>query len=126
MDKMVAVLIVGPVIGMAIAGCSDPRSSMDEPKTVSVARPAERFVGHDVSPRTVSVARPAKQIVPQKPSVRAEAPKSANESERAPLMECMSEACRTMCSPNRDEGFRPKWCAYFRTGDTLMAHADSC
>jgi hypothetical protein len=113
MDKMVAVLIVGPVIGMAIAGCSDTRSSMDQPKTVSVARPAERFVGHDVSPRTVSVARPAKQIVPQKPSVRAEAPKSVNESEGTPLMKCMSEACRTTCSPTVTKESRPKWCAYF-------------
>lgn len=113
MNKMVAVLIVGPVIGMAIAGCSDTRSSMDQPKTASVARPAERFVGHDLSPRTVSVARPAKQIVPHKTSVRAEAPKSANESEGTPLMKCMSEACKATCSPNVAKESRPKWCAYF-------------
>ena len=109
MDKMVAVLIVGPVIGMAIAGCSDARSSMDQPKTVSV----ERFVGHDLSPRTVSVARSAKQIVPHNSSVRAEAPKSAKESEGTPLMKCISEACRATCSPNVAKESRPKWCAYF-------------
>ena len=113
MDKMVAVLIVGPVIGMAIAGCSDTRSSMDQPKTVSVARPAERFVGHDLSPRTVSVARPTKQIVPHKPSARAEAPKSANASEGTPLMKCMSEACKVACSPTVAKESKPKWCAYF-------------
>jgi hypothetical protein len=113
MDKMVAVLIVGPVIGMAIAGCSDAKSSMDQPKTVSVVPPAERFVGHDLSPRTVSVARPAKQIVSHKTSVRAEALKSANESEETPLMKCMSKACKAECSPNVAKESRPKWCAYF-------------
>ena len=113
MNKMVAVLIVGPVIGMAIAGCSDRARFMDQPKTVSVARPAKQVVRHHLSPKTVSVVRPAKQIVPHKSSVRAEAPKSANESEGTPLMKCMSEACRATCSPNVAKESRPKWCAYF-------------
>ncbi len=113
MDKMVAVLIVGPVIGMAIAGCSDTRSSMDQPKTVSVARPAERFVGHDLSPRTVSVARPTKQVVPHKSSAKAEAPKNANDNDGTPLMKCMSEACKVTCSSTAMKESKPKWCAYF-------------
>ena len=66
---------------------------------------------------SVSAARPAKQIVPHKLSVIAEVPKSANASEMSegtPLMKCMSEACRVMCSPKvAKESGRPKWCAYF-------------
>ena len=113
MDKITVKRLLAATLVLALAGCSkslDSASFMAEQK---VAPPAKQIVRHDLSPKTVSVARPAKQIVPHKPSVRAEAPKSANESEGAPLMKCMSEACRATCSPNVAKESRPKWCAYF-------------
>jgi hypothetical protein len=107
------------ILVLAVAGCSkglDSARFMDEPKTVSVAPPANQVVPHNLSPKTASVARPAKQVVPRNlsPAVRAEAPEGAYQSKETPLMECMSEACRVMCSPRVTKQSRPKWCSYFQ------------
>jgi hypothetical protein len=102
MDKTTVKRLLAATLVLVLAGCS-----------VSVARPAKQIVRHRLSPKTVSVARPTTQFVPHKPSVIAEAPKSTNVSEGTPLMKCMSEACRAMCSPNVAKESRPKWCAYF-------------
>ena len=98
-------LFLAATLLLAVAGCSY------EPKTVSVEPTANQIIPPpNLSPKTVSVARPARQVVPRNlaPAIRAEAPKET------PLMECMSEACRVMCSPNVTKQPRPKWCSYFK------------
>ena len=91
---------------LAVAGCSN------EPKTVSVAPSVNQIIPLNLAPKTASVARPAKQIVPRNlaPAIRAEAP--VHESKETQLMECMSEACRVMCS--KQSRPKPKWCSYFK------------
>ena len=101
MKRFLAVALV-----LAVAGCSN------EPKTVSVAPSANQIIPLNLSPKTASVVRPAKQIVPRNlaPAIRAEAP--VHESKETQLMECMSEACRYMCS--KQSRPKPKWCSYFK------------
>jgi hypothetical protein len=98
---------------LAVAGCSkgsDRANFTDEPKTVSLAPSANQTV------QTGSVARMAKQSVPRNlsPAIKAEAPEGAYESKETPLMDCMSEACRTLCSPEATKQSRPKWCSFFK------------
>ena len=96
-------LFLAATLLLAVAECSN------EPKTVSVEPTANQIIPPpNLSPKTASVARPAKQVVPRNlaPAIRAEAPKET------PLMECMSEACKAMCSPTMQS--RPKWCSYFK------------
>ena len=99
-------LFLAAVIVLVVAGCSN------EPKTVSVAPSANQIIPLDLSPEKASGARAPKQVVPRNlaPAIRAEAP--AHESKEPQLMECMSEACRGMCSPTMQS--KPKWCSYFK------------
>lgn len=99
-------LLLGVTLVLAVAGCSN------EPKTVSVAHSANQTIPLNLPP--ASVARPAKQVVPRNlaPAIRAEAPGGTYETKETPLMECMSEACKAMCSPTMQS--RPKWCSYFK------------
>jgi hypothetical protein len=45
---------------------------------------------------------------------RAEAPKTEGNESSSPLMECVSNACKTQCASGQDKQSRPKWCAYFK------------
>lgn len=84
-------------LSLALAGCSGNAGLMDQPEAVSVAHPTKQVVPHYVPP-----------------TARAEAPKSAEESNGTQLMECMSESCRVNCSATASQQSKPKWCAYFR------------
>ena len=47
----------------------------------------------------------------------------AGESPSSPLMECVSNSCRTQCSAGTDKQSRPKWCMYFK--EPIDTHAVS-
>jgi hypothetical protein len=99
-------LVLAATLVLAVAGC------LNETKTVSVDPYVNQIIPHNLSPKTASIARPAKQVAPRNlaPAKRAGAPEGAYESKETPLMDCMSEACKTMCRQTS----RPKWCSYFK------------
>jgi hypothetical protein len=45
------------------------------------------------------------------PAAKSAAPSTAS---NGGLMECVTNSCKTNCSPNVPAAARPKWCAYFK------------
>ena len=72
--------LLGAILSLSLAGCSGSARLMNQPEPVSVAHPTKQVVLHNVPP-----------------AARAEVPRSANESKRTSLMECMSESCGAKC-----------------------------
>jgi len=56
------------------------------------------------------------KLIPHKSLVaRAEiSNKETNESVNSSLLECVSDACKVQCAPERDKQSKPKWCMYFK------------
>lgn len=91
------------LLALSLAGCADGEN-FDREKPIKLAA----ATGHILS---LANSAPRNSLAARAETSRAE----ANENENiSPLMECMSEACKTQCSPGLEKQSRPKWCMYFK------------
>ena len=95
------------LLAVALAGCADT-GNFDRDKPVKLTGPIEPIVA------------PTKPVPPQSSLARAEASKTETNANSAPLMGCVSEACKTQCSSGVERGSRPKWCMYFKEPDDRL------
>src|SRR5262245_40312262 len=102
--------LLGALLALGLAGCANwgifNRQESAEPTPT----------GHALSPTKSS---PRKSLAAAETS-RAHAGESPNNS---PLMECVSNSCRTQCSAEVEKQSRPKWCMYFK--EPIDTHAVS-
>jgi hypothetical protein len=94
--------LLATLLALSLAGCADGEN-FDRDKPIKLAA-----TGHVLS---LAKSAPPNSLAARAETSRAEANESANSS---PLMECMSEACKTQCSPALEKQSRPKWCMYFK------------
>ena len=95
--------LLAPLLALALAGCAD-RGNVDlETPIMPVAQ-----TGHILSM--------TKEVAPKSLTARAQASKidAKKSTKSSSLMECVSDACKTECSPEIKRQSRPKWCMYFR------------
>ena len=95
--------LLATLLALSLAGCADVEN-FDREKPIKLAA----ATGH-----VLSLAKSASHnsLAARAETSRAEANESANNS---PLMECMSDACKTQCSSALEKQARPKWCMYFK------------
>ena|SRR5215813_986012 len=98
------------LLALPLAGCAG-NGIFNQEKPIELAVPTE-----SISPPTKPV--PRKSSLARAEASKTEAKESTNSSS---LLECVSEACKTHCSPGLEKGSRPKWCMYFK--DPIDRHA---
>jgi hypothetical protein len=96
------------LLAVVVAGCADTGNFDRE-------RPVKR--AGSVEPVVAAV----KPVPPKSSLARAEAPRTEPNENSAPLMGCVSDACKTQCSSGLEMGSRPKWCMYFKKPDDRHA-----
>jgi len=98
------------LLALGLAGCANwGIFNRQEPPEATPA-------GHTLS---LTKPSPRKSLAAAQTS-RADTDESPNKS---PLMECVSNSCRTQCSAGTEKQSRPKWCMYFK--EPIDTHAVS-
>ncbi len=95
--------LLATLLALSLAGCADGEN-FDREKPIKLTA----ATGHLLS---LAKSAPRNSLAARAETSRAEANESANS---LPLMECMSDACKTQCSAVLEKQSRPKWCMYFK------------